>query len=179
MQSPLACALIGVTEYIGDSLSVPTVSELHSAFVKALSAHSIFQTRFELTNFTLSKLGRLNLDWNEVIVEEPEFANACVAAEEKAWLDLIKLTRSDNEVPCFNITCVSVPGRKALAFVTRAHNVLLNVVSQAILSRDVDRALAGDQGPRIQDFARFMHKYERDNRERVITTACHIGAAAS
>ena len=173
LQNPLACALISVTEYVGDPLVVPTASELHNAFIKALSAHSIFQTRFNLTNFTLTGLDRLNLDWNDVLVEEAEFEKACVAAEEKAWLDLNELTRSDNEVPYFNITCVSIPGRKGLAFITRIHHVLVDAVSQAILLRDVDRALAGEeigQGPRIQDFARFMHKYEQENRERAIAT---------
>ena len=173
LQNSTQCALIGMTEYVGDPLAVPIASELHDAFVKALSAHSIFQTRFDLTNFTLSNLGRLNLDWHEVSVDEAEFENACVAAEEKAWLDLNELTRSDIEVPYFHITCVSVPGRKALAFITRTHHVLVDVVSQAIISQDVDRALAGEevpQGPRIQDFARFMHKYKQDNLERAITT---------
>ena len=173
LQTPMACALISVTEYVGDPLVVPTASELHSAFIKALSAHSIFQTRFNLTNFTLAGLDRLNLDWNDVLIEEAEFEKACVAAEEKAWLDLNELTRSDNEVPYLNITCVSIPGRKALTFVTRIHHVLVDAVSQAILLRDVDRALAGEeigQGPRIQDFARFIHKYEQENRVRAIAT---------
>ena len=172
-QNPIECALIGITEYVGDPLAIPTASELHDAFVKALSAHSIFQTRFNLTNFTLFNLGRLNLDWHEVSTDEAEFEKACVAAEEKAWLDLNELTRSDNEVPYFHITCVSVPDRKALAYITRIHHVLVDVVSQAIISQDVDRALAGEevsQGPRIQDFARFMHKYKQDNLERAITT---------
>lgn len=171
LQSPIQCALIGITEYIGDPLAVPTASELHDAFVTALSAHSIFLTRFDLTNFTLSDLGRLNLEWREVSVDEAEFENACVTAEDKAWLDLNEVTRSDNEVPYFHITCVSVPGRKALALITRAHHALVDVVSQAILSQDVERALAGGeipQGPRIQDFARFMHQYKQDNLDRAI-----------
>ncbi|PGG97402.1 hypothetical protein AJ79_09214 [Helicocarpus griseus UAMH5409] len=173
LKNPIECALIGITEYVGDPLATPTAGELHDAFVKALSAHSIFQTRFDLTNFTLSNLDRLNLDWHAVSVDEAEFENACVAAEEKAWLDLNELTRSDNEVPYFHITCVSVPDRKALAFVTRAHHVLVDVVTQSIISQDVDRALAGEEvprGPRIKDFARFMHKYEQDNLERAIST---------
>ena len=171
--NPRACALIGVSEYVGDPRTLPNPSELHDAYLKTLSAHSIFHTRFDLTNFTLSDLGRLNLDWNEVVVEEREFENACIAAEEKAWLELAELTDADNEVPYHKITCISVLGHKALALVTRIHHVLVDVVSQAILWRDLDRALAGEEiphGPQIQDFARFMHRYERDNRERAIAT---------
>ncbi|KAE9363953.1 putative nonribosomal peptide synthase [Stipitochalara longipes BDJ] len=173
LQNPIQCALIGITKYVGDPRTAPTAKELHEAVVKALSAHSIFQTRFDLTNFTLSDLGRLNLDWHEVGVEEAEFENACGKVEEQAWLDLKGITRFDNEVPYCHVTCVSVPDRKAIAFITRVHHVLTDVHSAAILSRDVERALAGEeipQGPHFQDLARFMHKYKQENLERAIYT---------
>ncbi|KAJ5496623.1 nonribosomal peptide synthase [Penicillium fimorum] len=171
LQAPKQYALIGISKYIGDPHTVPTASELHDACIKALSAHSIFQTRFDLTNLSISDLGRLNLHWDEVNVAEEEFENACLAAEEKAWSDLNEITRADNEVPYCYVTCVSVPNRKALAFITRIHHVLIDVFSSAIISRDVERALAGEeipQGPRFQDFARFMDKYQRDNKQRLI-----------
>ncbi|KAL2017248.1 hypothetical protein VTK56DRAFT_2360 [Thermocarpiscus australiensis] len=171
LQDSTQSALIGTTKYVGDPRLVPTPQELHNACVTALSAHSIFQTRFDLTSFTLSNVGRLNLNWHEVTVKEAEFEHACEAAEEQAWLDLKKLTRFDLEVPYCHVTCLSVPGGKALAFITRIHHVLTDVFSSAILSRDVERALAGQEvarGPEIQDFARFMHKYKLENLNRAI-----------
>ncbi|KAI8932965.1 hypothetical protein NX059_010434 [Plenodomus lindquistii] len=171
--NPTECALVGISKYVGDPVAMPTADELHAAFVKALSAHSIFQTRFNLTDFNLSSLGRLNLDWHEESVEEADFENACTMAENKAWLDLNKVTRLENEIPYFHITCITVPDRKALAFITRAHHVLVDVVSQSIISQDVDRALAGKEilpGPRMLDFAKFMHKLEQENLARAITT---------
>ena len=172
LENPIEYALIGIAKYIGDPLTIPTASELHHAFIKALSAHSIFQVRFDVTNFTLSDLGWLNLDWKEVSVTEADFSDTCVAVEEKAWLEMKEVSRPHNEIPYFHITCVSVPDRRALAYITRIHHVLVDFVSQAILSQDVDRALAGEevpQGPRIQDFAMFMHKYEQDNLGRAVT----------
>ncbi|RMZ69743.1 nonribosomal peptide synthetase 5 [Pyrenophora seminiperda CCB06] len=169
--NPKETALIGISKYVGDPLAIPSAGELHAAFVKALSAHSIFQTRFNLTDFSLSRLNRLNLDWHEESVEEAEFDDACVMAEKNAWSSLDKITRLDNEIPYYHITCISVPDRKALAFVTRAHHVLLDVVSQGIIAEDVDRALAGDHvqpGPQIMDFARFMHKHKQENIEKAI-----------
>jgi hypothetical protein len=171
--SPKETALIGISKYVGDPLAMPTAGELHAAFVKALSAHSIFQTRFNLNDFSLSSLNRLNFSWHEESVGEAGFAEACVIAEKNAWLSLDKITRLDNEVPYYHITCVSVPDRKAIAFVTRAHHVLLDVVSQGIIAQDVDRALAGGHvqpGPQIMDFARFMHKHKEKYMEKAIDT---------
>ncbi|KAH8805421.1 putative nonribosomal peptide synthase [Xylogone sp. PMI_703] len=173
LQNPLSFAIISTTKYIGDPSTVPSPRELHDASVKSLSAHSIFQTRFDLESWTLSDLGRLNLDWEEVSVEEAEFESTIVAMEKKAWLNLNGLTRSDIEVPYCHVTCVFVPGRKALAFVSRMHHVLTDVFSSAILSHDMERALAGEevlQGPRIQDFARFMYRHKRENLEKAIYT---------
>jgi amino acid adenylation domain-containing protein len=163
LQYPLQCALIGITKYTGDPLTIPTASELHNVFIKALSAHSIFQTRFDLTNFTLHDLGRLNLNWQEVSVREADFDRAVVEAEEKAWSAMNEVGQPEVEVPYFHVTCISVPGRKALAYITRIHHVLMDVVSQSVLSEDIERALAGEEispGPKIEDLARFMHKYE-------------------
>ncbi|RYO84859.1 hypothetical protein DL762_005440 [Monosporascus cannonballus] len=173
LESTRYCALIGITKYVGDPSTTPIASELYDAFVKVFSAHDIFQTRFDLDDFTLSDLGRLNLDWHEVSVNEEDFESACAAVEEKAWLDLEEVTRSDNEVPYCHVTCVSVPGRKALAFVSRTHHVLVDMFSSAILSKDMERALAGEeisQGPSFKAFAKFMQKYKLDNLERAIHT---------
>ncbi|KAH7371053.1 putative nonribosomal peptide synthase [Pyrenochaeta sp. MPI-SDFR-AT-0127] len=171
LQNPLSCALIGVTKYIGAPLTTPTAAELHDAFVKAVSAHSIFQMRFDVTNFTASPLGRLNLDWKEVSTSEIDFETACEAAEEQAWHAMKSVTRKDIEMPYFQVTCVSVPERKALAYVWRIHHLLIDVVAQYVLSQDIDRALAGEPvtpGPRMEDFARFMHTYERENMPQAI-----------
>ena len=65
---------------------------------------------------------------------------------------------------------VSLPARKALALVTRTHQVLTDVYTSALLAQDVHRALAGEdvpRGPKIQDYARFMDAYKRQNVGRV------------
>lgn len=182
LASPIHCALIGTTKYTGDPSSMPTAAELHDAIVKAFSAHSIFQTRFGLDHdFRLADLGRLNLEWHDVLVPEhdeaADFDAVCAQVEEQAWRALDGLTRTDNEVPYCHITCVSMPGRrrhhKALAFITRMHHVLTDVFSTAILTRDVERALKGydiPAGPRFEDFARFMEAHKRENLARAIHT---------
>ncbi|GIC93741.1 putative NRPS-like enzyme [Aspergillus udagawae] len=169
LETPHTFAIIGLTKYIGDPSQTPTASDLRGAMEKTLSAHSIFCTRFDLTDFTLSDLGRLNLTWDEVSVSEDEFEQACEAAEEESWQAVSRTTLADNEVPYCAVTCISVPGRRALAFVTRIHHVLTDVFSSAILSQDLETALAGGEvapGPRFKDFARFMHSYTQANIER-------------
>jgi len=84
------------------------------------------------------------MQWREVSVDEALFESTCAAAKEQAWLDLDQVKPSDNEVPYCHVTCVSVPNRKALAFISRTHHVLVDVFSSAILSKDVERALAGE-----------------------------------
>ncbi|KAF2241164.1 putative nonribosomal peptide synthase [Trematosphaeria pertusa] len=174
LQDPKICALIGVATHIGDAQAMPTASELHDAIVTAGSAHQIFQTRFDLSDLTLHDLGRLNLDWREVSVPRvAEFEAACAACEEQAWHELRETTPADVEVPYCQITCVSVPHRKAVALVTRMHHILTDVFSAALFWRDVERALAGEQvprGPQIQNFARFMHAYKRENLDRARMT---------
>ncbi|KAH8728020.1 putative nonribosomal peptide synthase [Phaeosphaeriaceae sp. PMI808] len=172
MKNPLPCALINISKYVGDRDAMPTPNEFHDAFIKATSAHSIFQTRFDLKNFTLSDLGQLNLTWHTLNVSESEFEEACIAAEAQAWEDINTVGPAEIEVPFFHITCVSVPDRKALAIITRVHHVLLDVISQVLLSQDVERALAGEEiltGPRIEDFARFMQKHKTENLDKAIT----------
>ncbi|KAF5855854.1 hypothetical protein ETB97_008318 [Aspergillus alliaceus] len=169
LETPHTFAIIGLTKYIGDSSQTPTTSDLRGAMEKTLSAHSIFSTRFDLTDFTLFDLSRLNLTWDEVSVSEDEFEQACEAAEEESWQAVSRTTRADNEVPYCAVTCISVPGRRALAFVTRIHHVLTDVFSSAILSQDLETALAGGEvapGPRFEDFARFMHSFTQANIER-------------
>ncbi|KAE8391742.1 hypothetical protein BDV23DRAFT_182326 [Aspergillus alliaceus] len=147
LETPHTFAIIGLTKYIGDSSQTPTASDLRGAMEKTLSAHSIFSTR----------------------VSEDEFEQACEAAEEESWQAVSRTTRADNEVPYCAVTCISVPGRRALAFVTRIHHVLTDVFSSAILSQDLETALAGGEvapGPRFEDFARFMHSYTQANIER-------------
>ncbi|KAK2814364.1 NRPS, partial [Arthroderma sp. PD_2] len=169
MKNPTMYGLISTIKYAGEPSAIPTARQFHDACVKAVSAHSIFHTRFNLINFTLSDLSsQRDVDWHEVSVEEAEFENACVVAEENAWLDLQEVARSEIEIPYFHVTCVSAPS-KALAFVMRVHHVLMDIFSSAILLQGVERALAGKevpQGPRYQDYARFMHKYKQDNLER-------------
>ncbi|KAF7181490.1 hypothetical protein CNMCM7691_000708 [Aspergillus felis] len=169
LETPHTFAIIRLTKYIGDSSRAPTASDLRGAMEKTLSAHSIFRTRFDLTDFTLSDLGRINLTWDEVSVSEDEFEQACEAAEEESWQAVNRTTRADNEVPYWAVTCISVPGRRALAFVTRIHHALTDVFSSAILSQDLEAALAGGEvapGPRFEDFARFMHSYTQAFIER-------------
>ncbi|KAB8238270.1 putative NRPS-like enzyme [Aspergillus alliaceus] len=147
LETPHTFAIIGLTKYIGDSSQTPTASDLRGAMEKTLSAHIIFSTR----------------------VSEDEFEQACEAAEEESWQAVSRTTRADNEVPYCAVTCISVPGRRALAFVTRIHHVLTDVFSSAILSQDLETALAGGEvapGPRFEDFARFMHSYTQANIER-------------
>lgn len=173
LEYPKFCALIGTTRYVGDDSKTPTASEIRDACFKVWSAHSIFRTRFDLDRFTLSDLGRLNLDWHDVVVEQDSFDAACAAAEERAWSSLESLKPSDTEVPYCDMTCVSVPSRKALALISRTHHVLVDVFSSAILSADVERALAGQDivsRPRFQDFASFMQKYTKDNLARATDT---------
>ncbi|KAF5654520.1 nonribosomal peptide synthetase 11 [Fusarium sp. NRRL 25303] len=136
LEYPKFCALIGTTRYVGETSKTPTASEIRDACIKVWSAHSIFRARFDLHNSTLSDLGRLNLDWHEVVVEEDSFEAACAAAEERAWSSLESLKPSDTEVPYCDMTCVSVPGRKPLALISRTHHVLADVFSSAILSAD-------------------------------------------
>ncbi|PTB42729.1 hypothetical protein M441DRAFT_57395 [Trichoderma asperellum CBS 433.97] len=173
LQNPDFCALIGTARYVGDALAVPNTSELHDAFIKAFKAHSIFETRFKTSDFSLSDLGRLNLNWNEVSVGEAEFEGTIIAEEEKAFQAMKDVSLVDVEVPYFDVTAISIPERKDIAFVTRAHHVLGDVFSTAILFRDVERALAGEQvpqGTRWDDFARFMESYKQENLPRAIST---------
>ncbi|KAF9693972.1 hypothetical protein EKO04_007721 [Ascochyta lentis] len=173
LQSPDFCALIGTARYVGDRLAVPTTGELHDAFVKAFSAHTVFQTRFNTSDFSLSDLGRLNLSWNEVSVTETEFEDTVLAEEEKAFHAMKDVSLVDVEVPYFDVTAIFVPGRKDIAFITRAHHILGDVFSTAILFSDVERALAGEevpQGTRWADFARFMEKYKQETLPRAIST---------
>ncbi|KAI0426467.1 putative nonribosomal peptide synthase [Xylaria sp. FL1042] len=173
LENPIVYALISSGRYSGNPKAVPTPIELHDACVKALSAHSIFRKRFDLTTFEIYDLGRLNLDWQEVIVEEDGFEEACAAAEDKAWSDAEKVSRAEVEVPFFHVTCVYAPNSKRLAFISCIHHVLTDVFSSAILSRDMERALAGKEvppGPRFEDFARFWQKHKRRNLARAIHT---------
>jgi non-ribosomal peptide synthetase component F len=171
LENPEMCALIGITEYIGDASTTPTASEMHDAIIKACSAHSIFYTRFNLSDFSLSDLDYLNVDWKEISVpSEADFEAACEACEKQAWLDLKEVTRAQIEAPYSHVTCLTVPGRKALALVTRTHHILTDVYTSSLLAQDVQRALAGEevpQGPKIQDYARFMDAYKRDNLDKV------------
>lgn len=177
LDNPKFCALIGVSKYVGDPAKTPSAQELHDACIKVWSAHSIFSTRLDLTNFTMSDLGRLNMDWREVSVDAAEFEDACAEAEAQAWRDLDEMKPSDNEVPYCSIACVSVPGRKALAFVSRTHHVLVDVFSSAILSRDAELVLAGhDLPPRpcFRAFACFLQKHKAANIDKAVRTFSKI-----
>lgn len=170
LQDPASCALIGVSTYTGELHTMPTADELRGAIVSAASAHQIFQTRFDLSDLTLHDLGYLNLDWRGVSVPTlADFEAACTTYEERSWQELRATTRADVEVPYCKVTCLSVPNRKAVAMVMRIHHLLTDVFSGALFWQDVERALAGESiapGPRIQDFARFMQTYRRENLDR-------------
>ncbi|CAN9404340.1 unnamed protein product [Alternaria alternata] len=170
LQDPIVFALIGVATYIGETQSIPTADELHDAIVQAGSAHQVFKTRFDVSKMTMHDLGRLNLDWREVSVTAvADFDAACVTCEEQAWREVRETTHADVEVPYCQITCVYVPGRQAVALVTRMHHVLTDVVSAALFWQDVERALAGEKippGPSLFDFVRFMELYKCDNIDR-------------
>lgn len=171
LDNPDYCALIGTARYVGDRLAIPTAGELHKAFIAALSAHSIFQTRFGVGDFSLSDLGRLNLNWNEVSVPQDEFESAIVVEEGKALQAIKDVARIDIEVPYFDVTVITVPDRQDIAFITRAHHILGDVFSTAILFRDVESALRGETvvpGTRWADFSRFMESYRQQNLPRAI-----------
>jgi amino acid adenylation domain-containing protein len=170
LRDPELCALISVARYVGDTHAMPTASRLHDAIMIAASAHDIFQTRFDLSDFTLHDLGRLNLDWSEVSVSTTEDLEvACATYEEEFWQGLRDMTTADVEVPYCQVACVSVPDSQGLALVTRMHHVLTDVFSAALFWQDVRRALAGEpvqSGPRIKDFVRFMQEHKRVNQDR-------------
>ncbi|KAJ5752421.1 hypothetical protein N7520_009338 [Penicillium odoratum] len=169
--NPDFCALIGTARYVGDRLAVPTAGELHKSFITALSAHSIFSTRFGAGDFSLSNLGHLNLNWKEVSATQDDFESALLVEEGNALQAIKDVSRIDIEVPYFDVTVITVPDRKDIAFITRAHHVLGDVFSTAILFRDVESALRGEavvQGTRWADFARFMDSYKQQNLPRAI-----------
>ncbi|CAI6338802.1 unnamed protein product [Periconia digitata] len=171
IETPEAAALIGTARWIADARKTPTPSELHKAFIKALSAHDVFSTRFHLEDMTFSRLDRLNFDWREVSVRDSEFEEACIAAEQQTRRDMYPLSTSDIEVPFYRVTCISVPDRKALAYVTGIHHVLVDVIAQTVLARDIDLALAGEsipQGPSMKEFARYMNQYKQRKLEDAI-----------
>lgn len=175
--NPGYSALIGTGRYVGNGNAIPTASELHKAFVVALSAHSIFQTRFGADDFSLSDLGRLNLDWNEVSVPQDKFEAAIVVEEGKALQAIQDVARIDVEVPYFDVTVITVPSRQDIAFVTRVHHALVDEFSAAILLRDVESALRGEPvapGTRWADFARFKERYQQQNLPRAITKFAKI-----
>lgn len=165
LHNPALYTLIGTTRYIGHSCTIPSPKDLRDAYTRAVSAHSVFQTRFDLINFTLHDTDQRQLEWHDVEVDETNFEAACVAEEEKAWADLNDIKRSDIEIPFFHVACVSVKGGTSVALVTRVHHVLTDVFSSAIFVRDVERALAGGQipeGPRFRDYARYMQKHKSE-----------------
>ncbi|KAI6367515.1 hypothetical protein MCOR25_004880 [Pyricularia grisea] len=159
--NPGYSALIGTARYVGDRRDVPTASELHKAFVVALSAHGIFQTRFDAHTFTLSDLGRLNPAWQKVSVPPGEFETAIENEKIKALQASQDTVGIDLEVPYFAITVVAVPERHDIAFVTRVQHALVDGYSAALIVRDLDRALRGEpvmQGTAWADFARFKER---------------------
>ncbi|KAJ5885364.1 hypothetical protein N7495_009874 [Penicillium taxi] len=82
------------------------------------------------------------------------------------------IARIDIEAPYFNVTVITVPDCKDIAFITRTHHILGEVFSIAILFRDVESALRGEtvvQGTRWADFARFMvTTSSRTNRRQLL-----------
>ncbi|KAH8131303.1 hypothetical protein LI328DRAFT_161130 [Trichoderma asperelloides] len=134
---------------------------------KEISGHDALRLAFSKTlHVAIKKL-------DDVSVGEAEFEATIIAEEEKAFQAMKDVSLVDVEVPYFDVTAISIPERKDIAFVTRAHHVLGDVFSTAILFRDVERALAGEQvpqGTQWADFARFMESYKQENLPRAIST---------
>ncbi|KAF2656380.1 putative nonribosomal peptide synthase [Lophiostoma macrostomum CBS 122681] len=171
LESPISCALIGISEWVGAASTAPTPTELHDAFIKACSAHSIFQLKFNLTDQTAVPLGRLSLDWIEITTSERHYKQACISAEEDAWHAMNLIDRKSAELPYFQVTCISVPERKALTYIWRIHHALMDPIAQALLAHDIDLALEGQPilpRPRFEDFAYFMRTHELENLPRAI-----------
>ncbi|EFQ92962.1 hypothetical protein CFE70_007161 [Pyrenophora teres f. teres 0-1] len=163
--SPVTNCLVGRAKFTGPRDSVPTPSELRVAWTATLAAHEIFKTRYDTQNWTLHKLDRVNLDWEEYSVEAEEFDDALFSIQERVWAHQRSLKRLDLEVPYCHMTCVYTPGRKAIGFVWRIHHVFSDIFSFVILTSDLEHALAKKQvapGPSIRDFSRFMQKYKDD-----------------
>ncbi|RDW58848.1 hypothetical protein BP6252_13324 [Coleophoma cylindrospora] len=166
--NPMVNCLLVRAKFVGtqDSIPTPTPSELQVAWTATLAAHSIFKTRYDMQNWTLHDIDRVNLEWEEVSVKAEEFDNALLSVQEQVWTHHQSLQRPSLEVPYCHMTCVYAPDRKAIGFVWRAHHALLDIFSFMTLMRDLEQALARKEvapGPRIQDFSRFMQKYKDDN----------------
>ncbi|KAG9239911.1 hypothetical protein BJ878DRAFT_579455 [Calycina marina] len=99
-----------------DSVATPTPSELQVAWTATLAAHSVFKTRYDMRSWTLRDLDRVNLDWEEVIVEAEDFDNSLLAVQEQA-----------------------------IGFVWGIHHVLIDILSFIILMRDLEQALAKEK----------------------------------
>ncbi|KAL7918579.1 hypothetical protein ACQKWADRAFT_303677, partial [Trichoderma austrokoningii] len=167
-RDPMANVLMLRGRFIGGKDVVPTPSELHAAWTANLGAHSVFKTRYDMQNWTLHDLGRVNLDWEEVSVKAEEFDNALLAVEEQVWTyhkSLQSIPVSNLETPYCHMTCVYAPGRKAIGFVWRLHHVFLDPFSIDILMHGLEQALAGveaESGPRLQEYSRFMQRYKAE-----------------
>ncbi|KAK3938303.1 acetyl-CoA synthetase [Diplogelasinospora grovesii] len=150
---------------------VPSPRQLHDAWIKVLSRHDIFQTRFDLGGWALSDLGGLNFGWREIqVYHESEHERAVISHENSAWIDVQGDKGLSLEAPYCHMTCISVPCRRA-TIIWRVHHILTDAFSSAILLQDLNRTLAGEElgaGPRYRDFALFFQKYKRENLERAI-----------
>ncbi|KAL6890028.1 hypothetical protein GGI43DRAFT_430729 [Trichoderma evansii] len=165
-RNPMQNVLLVRGKFVGTQDSIPTPKELQTAWTATLAAHSVFKTRYDMQNWTLHELDRVNLDWEEVRVNAEEFDNALLSVEEQIWTHHKSLHRLPSlEVPFCQMTCVYAPGRKAIGFVWRLHHIFIDPFSFDILIHSLEQALAKKQivpGPRLEDYSRFMQKYKAD-----------------
>ncbi|KAF7563692.1 hypothetical protein G7046_g481 [Stylonectria norvegica] len=165
-RNPMTNCLLARAKFAGAQDSVPTPSELQTAWTATLAAHSVFRTRYDLQSWTLHDLDHVNLEWDEVSVEIEDFDDALESAEEQVWAYAQTLESPSLEVPYCHITCVYVPNRKAIGFIWRIHHVLIDIFASIILMRDLEKALSNKQvgpGPRIRDYSQFMHKFKQEH----------------
>lgn len=152
--------------------NAPSPSELHDACTKVLSRHSIFKTQFDLATWTQSSLGKINLSWKEVIADEPEYESTITSHEDQVWSELEAGAALSLDIPYCNMTCISVPDRKAVAIIWQVHHVLTDGFSNGLILQDLGKVLSGVQeqsaAPRYGDFALFYQQYKRDNFDRAV-----------
>lgn len=166
-RNPMANFILIRARFVGAQDSVPTPSELKAAWTATLEAHSVFKTRYDMQNWTLHDLDRINLDWDEVSVKAEAFDNALLSVEDQVWAHHKSLQIVPSlEVPYCHMTCVYAPGRKAIGFVWRLHHVFIDPFSFDILIHSLEQALAKRKvapGPLLRDYSRFMQRYKADN----------------
>ncbi|KAI0396360.1 putative nonribosomal peptide synthase [Xylariaceae sp. FL0594] len=154
--------------YVGSS--APSLGDLHEAWVKVLSNHSIFRIVFDLENWTQKDSGQIHLDSQEVLVDESQYESTVEAHIRAYWRDAETNKPLRLDRPYSSMTLVAVPERKAVTVLWRLCHVLIDGFSADLLIQDLKRVLAGEAlgpSPHYRDFALFLQKYKEDNAESV------------